>query len=62
VKMHLHHIYEKFGLGGRMQLALSIAGACAQMPVSGNETVPARELNCAAAARVVDQRKPKNLA
>ena len=65
VKMHLHHIYEKFGLGGRMQLALSIARACTQMPVSGNETVPAREpahLDCAAAARVVDQRKPKNLA
>ena len=65
VKMHLHHIYEKFGLGGRMQLALSIAGACTQMPVSGNETVPAREpayLDCAAAVRVVAQRKPKNLA
>src|SRR5215472_11537452 len=43
VKMHLHHIYEKFQLGGRTQLALSTAGACAQMPVSGNETVPARE-------------------
>jgi two-component system, NarL family, nitrate/nitrite response regulator NarL len=65
VKMHLHHIYDKLQLGGRTQLALSIAGACAQMPVSGNETVPAREpayLDCAAAARVVAQRKPKNLA
>jgi DNA-binding NarL/FixJ family response regulator len=65
VKMHLHHIYEKFQLGGRTQLALSIAAACAQMPVSGNETVPAREpanLDSAAAARVVAQRKPKNLA
>jgi two-component system, NarL family, nitrate/nitrite response regulator NarL len=65
VKMHLHHIYEKFQLGGRTQLALSIAAASAQMPVSGNETVPAREpahLDCVAAARVVAQRKPKNLA
>ncbi|MGY4400786.1 LuxR C-terminal-related transcriptional regulator [Bradyrhizobium sp. USDA 3315] len=25
VKMHLHHIYEKFGLSGRTQLALSMA-------------------------------------
>ena len=37
VKMHLHHIYEKLRLGGRTQLALSTAGACAPMPVSGNE-------------------------
>jgi DNA-binding NarL/FixJ family response regulator len=29
VKMHLHHIYEKLHLGGRTQLALSTAGACA---------------------------------
>jgi two-component system, NarL family, nitrate/nitrite response regulator NarL len=31
VKMHLHHIYEKLRVGGRMQLALSTAGA-AQTP------------------------------
>ncbi|WP_179213734.1 response regulator transcription factor [Rhizobium sullae] len=31
VKMHLHHIYEKLHLGGRTQLALSMAGVCAQI-------------------------------
>ena len=65
VKMHLHHIYEKLHLGGRTQLALSMAGACTRMPVSGNEAVPAREPaypDSAAAAKVVAQRKPKNLA
>jgi len=40
VKMHLHHIYEKLRLGGRTQLALSTAGACAPMPVSGNGVRP----------------------
>jgi two-component system, NarL family, nitrate/nitrite response regulator NarL len=64
VKMHLHHIYEKLHLGGRTQLALSMAGPCTRMPVSGNEAVPAREPahpDSAAAAKVVAQ-KPKNLA
>jgi DNA-binding NarL/FixJ family response regulator len=37
VKMYLHRIYEKLRLGGRTQLALSTAGACARLPVSGNE-------------------------
>jgi DNA-binding NarL/FixJ family response regulator len=36
VKMHLHHIYEKLRLSGRTHLALSMVGACASMPVSGN--------------------------
>ena len=40
VKMHLHHIYEKLHLGGRTQLALSTAGACAPMPVTGNGVRP----------------------
>ena len=40
VKMHLHHIYDKLHLGGRTQLALSTAGACAPMPVSGNGVRP----------------------
>ena len=40
VKMHLHHIYEKLRLGGRTQLALSTAEACAPMPVSGNGVRP----------------------
>jgi two-component system nitrate/nitrite response regulator NarL len=30
VKMHLHHIYEKLGLGGRTQLALSMASVGAR--------------------------------
>jgi two-component system, NarL family, nitrate/nitrite response regulator NarL len=30
VKMHLHHIYEKLRLGGRTQLALSMAAVCAE--------------------------------
>ena len=36
VKMHLHHIYGKLHFDSRTQLALSTAGACAQMPVSDN--------------------------
>ena len=36
VKMHLHHIYTKLHLGGRMQLALSMAAAPARMGESGN--------------------------
>jgi DNA-binding NarL/FixJ family response regulator len=41
VKMHLHHIYEKLHLGGRTQLALSMARVCAQMPLSSDEARPA---------------------
>jgi two-component system nitrate/nitrite response regulator NarL len=41
VKMHLHHIYGKLRLGGRTQLALSTAEACAPMPVY--EVCPPRE-------------------
>ncbi|WP_314963692.1 response regulator transcription factor [Bradyrhizobium cosmicum] len=37
VKMHLHHIYGKLRVGGRTQLAMSMAGARAGMPESGNE-------------------------
>jgi DNA-binding NarL/FixJ family response regulator len=65
VKMHLHHIYEKLHLGGRMHLALSMAGTCTRMPVSGNEAVPAPEPaspDSAAAGKFVAQRKPNNLA
>ena len=40
VKMHLHHIYEKLHLGGRTQLALWMAEACARRSVSGNEVGP----------------------
>jgi two-component system nitrate/nitrite response regulator NarL len=36
VKMHLHHVYEKLQLAGRMQLALSITGERARMPASSN--------------------------
>ena len=43
VKMHLHHIYEKLRLGGRTQLALWMAGACARRSVSGNEVGPLEE-------------------
>jgi DNA-binding NarL/FixJ family response regulator len=56
VKMHLHHIYEKLHLGGRTQLALSTAGACAPMPVSGNGVRPLEEPACpdsAAAAKIL---------
>src|SRR5262249_54045948 len=56
VKMHLHHVYEKFHIGGRTQLALSIAGECARMPASGNGAPSAQEPGCpdsAAAARLV---------
>ena len=56
VKMHLHHIYEKLHLGGRMQLALSTGGACAPMPVSGNGVRPPEERACpdsAAAAKIL---------
>jgi len=61
VKMHLHHIYEKLQLGGRMQLALSTAGASARMP--GYEVCPPEELarpDSAAALRFVAWRPPKN--
>lgn len=65
VKMYLHHIYEKLHLGGRTQLALSTAKACAQMPVLGNEAqlprTPARP-DSAAAATFVTLRQRKNLA
>jgi len=44
VKMHLHHIYEKLHLGGRTQLALSVAGARA--PASGNGANSAQEPRC----------------
>jgi DNA-binding NarL/FixJ family response regulator len=44
VKMYLHRIYEKLRLGGRTQLALSTAGACARLPVSGNEARLPEEL------------------
>jgi hypothetical protein len=33
VKMHLHHIYGKLGIGSRTQLALSATGSRAPMPV-----------------------------
>ena len=65
VKMHLHHIYEKLRLGGRTQLALSMAGACAPMPASGGEARPPGEParpNSPAAARFVAWRQRKNLA
>jgi len=55
VKTHLHHIYHKLHLGGRTQLA---------MKVLGNEAVPAPEPaypDSGAAAKVVAQRKLKNL-
>lgn len=38
VKMHLHHIYGKLRVGGRTQLAMSMAGAPAGIPELGNET------------------------
>lgn len=56
VKMHLHHIYEKLHLGGRTQLALSVAGVSAHMPISSNEARPAGEptgLDSALASRFV---------
>jgi DNA-binding NarL/FixJ family response regulator len=59
VKMHLHHIYEKLRLGGRTQLALSIAGS------SGIQAGPALEPaypGSAAVAWVHNGRPPKNLA
>src|SRR4030095_6672148 len=43
VKMHLHHIYEKLRIGGRTQLALSTARACARMSASGSGTGPREE-------------------
>lgn len=61
VKMHLHHIYEKLQLGGRMQLALSTAGASARMP--GYEVCPPEEParpDSAAALRFDAWRPPKN--
>ena len=45
VKMHLHNIYEKLHLGGRMQLALWMAGACARRSVSGIEAGLLEELD-----------------
>jgi DNA-binding NarL/FixJ family response regulator len=65
VKMYLHHIYEKLHLGGRTQLALSTAGACARMPVLGNEArLPGEPASpdSAAAATIVALRQRKNLA
>jgi DNA-binding NarL/FixJ family response regulator len=65
VKMHLHRIYEKLQLRGRTQLALSTAEARAQMPVSGNEARPPRELagpDSVAAQRFVASRQRKDLA
>src|SRR5260370_39489555 len=58
--MHLHHIYEKLQLGGRMQLALSTAGASARMP--GYEGPPEQPAppDSAAALRFVAWRPPKN--
>jgi two-component system nitrate/nitrite response regulator NarL len=65
VKMHLHHIYDKLRLGGRTQLALSMAGACAPMPVSSDEACrpgePARP-DSAAAEGFVAWRHRKSLA
>jgi two-component system, NarL family, nitrate/nitrite response regulator NarL len=61
VKMHLHHIYEKLQLGGRMQLALSRAGASARRP--GYEVCPPEEParpDFAAALRFVAWCPPKN--
>jgi two-component system, NarL family, nitrate/nitrite response regulator NarL len=58
VKMHLHHIYEKLRIGGRMQLALSTAGACARLPVSGNEARLPEELGSPdSVAATTSQRK-----
>jgi two-component system, NarL family, nitrate/nitrite response regulator NarL len=65
VKMHLHRIYEKLRLRGRMQLALSMAGACARLPVSGNETRLLEELGspgCVAETTSMALRQRKNLA
>jgi DNA-binding NarL/FixJ family response regulator len=65
VKMHLHHIYEKLRLGSRTQLALSTAGVCAPMPLSGDEVCPPEEParpNSAATAGFVALRQRKNLA
>jgi two-component system, NarL family, nitrate/nitrite response regulator NarL len=65
VKMHLHHIYEKLRLRGRTQLALSFAGACAPMPLSGDEVCPPAEParpNSPAAATFVAWAQRKNLA
>jgi DNA-binding NarL/FixJ family response regulator len=64
VKMHLHHIYEKLRIGGRTQLALSTARACARMPVSGNGAGPVEEPGGLdfVAPTVVAGRQPKNLA
>jgi two-component system, NarL family, nitrate/nitrite response regulator NarL len=61
VKMHLHHIYEKLHLDGRMQLALSMSGTRA---VSGKEARPFGEPtrpNSAAVASVLARRQPKNV-
>jgi two-component system nitrate/nitrite response regulator NarL len=60
VKMHLHHIYKKLHLDGRMQLALSRAGAHA---VSGKKDRPLEgpdRPNSAAVASVFARRQSKN--
>jgi len=65
VKVHLHHIYEKLRLGGRTQLALSMAGVCAPMLVLGDEVCPPGEParpNSPAAATFVAWAQRKNLA
>lgn len=54
VKMHLHHIYAKLRVGGRTQLALTIAGACTGIPESGSEAGSAEESTAPARLR------PKN--
>ncbi|SDF87998.1 DNA-binding response regulator, NarL/FixJ family, contains REC and HTH domains [Bradyrhizobium brasilense] len=41
VKMHLHHIYEKLGLEGRMQLALSMTGVCGPVEPTAPDLVVA---------------------
>jgi two-component system nitrate/nitrite response regulator NarL len=46
VKMHLHHIYEKLGLSGRTQLALTMAEARARMPLSDDEARPLGNAAC----------------
>jgi two-component system nitrate/nitrite response regulator NarL len=63
VKMHLHHIYDKLRLGGRIQLALSTAVTCAPMLVLGNEARlpgdPGSQDSSAAAASIA-LCQPKN--
>ena len=64
VKMHLHHIYEKLRVGGRTQLALSMAAAIAQMPTSGKGEHPAPKRNgkiSASVAATIAAYQPKAL-